>query len=139
MGIGRIYIGALVGDLSAVLSASPLFGVAPLDVTVNATIIPGQGQNITWVLDFGDGTQEEGEGTEVPEFVHQYSELNTYTITITVDDDQQGHAEDQVQIEVTQGFEVHLSVSPQYGEAPLNVTVNATIILPTIIPPPSQP
>jgi glucose/arabinose dehydrogenase len=83
---------------NAVVSANPTSGVAPLDVSFDASgsSDPDLGDTLTYVWDFGDGSPTV-ESTS-PTTNHTYAETNVYTATLTVRDS--GGAEDTATVRI---------------------------------------
>ena len=70
---------------TASLDASPENGTAPLNVTFSLDGADPDGDNLTWVLVFGDGNQTNG--TSLPTTVnHTYSSAGNHTASLTVSD-----------------------------------------------------
>lgn len=68
----------------ASFTASPSSGTAPLQVNVDAsTSTDPDGSISSYAWDFGDGTQASGQTTS-----HTYTSVGTYTLRLTVTDDQ---------------------------------------------------
>jgi len=103
----------------AAFSADTTSGEAPLTVNFSDE---STGNIAEWMWDFGDG------GTSMDQNpTHQYSDAGTYTVTLTVvDNDQQSDEEvKEDYIEVTpqeEGLDANFSASPLSGAPPLTVT-----------------
>jgi PKD repeat protein len=69
--------------LSAVISATPTSGVASLSVVVDASQSTSPGVITSYTWNFGDGTIVEAESTS-----HVYTQPGSYTVTLSVSDDQ---------------------------------------------------
>ena len=70
--------------LSATLSASPSVGPVPLAVSFTIGIAGGV-TPYTWALDYGDGSTP-GSGTVAGTKLHTYTNVGTFTATLTVTD-----------------------------------------------------
>jgi PKD repeat protein len=70
---------------TANLTASPVNGTAPLNVTFSIGGADPEGGNLTWTLTLGNATV--GNGTSVPtNHTHQFTEAGNYTVVLTVSD-----------------------------------------------------
>jgi PKD repeat protein len=70
---------------TAQLNASVENGTAPLNVTFSLAGTDAEGDNLTWVLVFGDGNQTNG--TSLPTTVnHTYAATGNHTASLTVSD-----------------------------------------------------
>ncbi len=104
-------------------SASPQSGNPPLEVMFDgsaSTDTDGTIESYHW--DFGDGNTESGILTS-----HVYTEPGTYTITLTVEDDEgdTGMVTQQVRVNAAPVADFSHTLTPVTGEAPLDVSVNA--------------
>jgi PKD repeat protein len=96
---------------SVSVSATPLTGSVPLRVTLEAEASDADGDDLSYLWDFGDGTIS-GDNPAV----HVYGEAGTYTAAVTVSDRQGGKTRQEVTITVTgEGDPVQPDV-PYYGE-----------------------
>ena len=103
---------------TAVVSANPTSGPAPLAVALNgAGSTDPDGDALTYAWSFGDGTQ--GTGATVS---HAYAARGTYTATLTVSDGRGGSHGASVTITVTNRPPTPVaSANPTSGPAPLAV------------------
>ncbi len=112
-------------DPVASLSATPLSGTAPLEVTFTASGTDADGDTLSYTIDYGDGTS--GTGTSS---THIYTEAGNYTATVTVTDGNGGSDTASVDIAVEDisntDPEVTLTATPLSGIAPLEVTFTAS-------------
>lgn len=96
---------------SVSVSATPLTGSVPLRVTLEAEASDADGDDLSYLWDFGDGTIS-GDNPAV----HVYGEAGTYTAAVTVSDRQGGKTRQEVTITATgEGDPVQPDV-PYYGE-----------------------
>jgi hypothetical protein len=80
----------------AVISATPLSGKAPLSITFDGTnSTDANGHLVSYSWDFGDGAKASGTAIN-----HMYSSVGTYTVILTVTDDQDLKHSDRVIITV---------------------------------------
>ena len=110
----------------AFASATPVRGDAPLTTTFAGTGTDSDGTVESYYWDFGDG---ESSADQNPK--HIYTDRGTYTATLTVTDDDGAIGTDSVVIKViidheNQPPEAFASVTPESGEAPLNVVFAGT-------------
>jgi PKD repeat protein len=118
------------GDPTAKLRVSPRTGEAPMRITARAsTSSAGKGAKITdYDFDFGDGTST---GPQPKATVkHTYKSPATYTVTLTVTNSAGRTHETTQKVEVTEPPAseptAELQVTPQSGEAPLQITANGS-------------
>lgn len=100
------------------VSATPLSGALPLDVTFTA--VNNGGATNTWLWNFGDGST-----ATIQNPTHTYSTGGTFTVIATATG-VGGTSIDSVVIEVTAPPIITLNASPITGEVPLPVTYSAT-------------
>jgi endoglucanase len=110
--------------VNAVISASPLSGEMPLEVTFSASGSTGEGI-LSYDWDLGDGTTA---STET--LANTYDEEGDYVVTLTVTDETGAVDQTSVTIEVSDGGEVQppvaaVSASPTQGLVPLTVSFDA--------------
>lgn len=119
------------------LLAAPTEGEPPLAVSFTASASDPDGDEVTYLYDFGDGVTTAG----APAASHTYTEAGTYTATVTVDDGNGGTGSSSVTITVGDGGgdgddggddgsdnqapEVSLTAEPDDGPAPLTVDFTA--------------
>lgn len=72
---------------TASLAASVANGSVPLNVTFTATVTDPDGDNLTWQLDFGDGSSA-AQGTSSGQANHTFTSAGNYTAVLTVSDGQ---------------------------------------------------
>ncbi|WP_277749825.1 PKD domain-containing protein [Methanoculleus taiwanensis] len=111
-----IYLYTVTGGdlLTASFSASPTSGEVPLDVQFTDS---SSGSPTSWLWDFGDGTTSDEQNP-----VHTYTEVGTYTVSLTATDGSESSTEEKVDlIRVAvlpdAGFDANVSS----GMAPLTV------------------
>ena len=68
---------------TAVISATPTSGTAALQVQVDASQSSDDGSIVSYQWDFGDGNSSQAEVTS-----HIYQQAGSYTLTLTVTDDE---------------------------------------------------
>lgn len=107
---------------TAVASAEPISGAAPLAVTLNAGGSDADGSVATyeWDLD-GDGTFDVTRDAPGA-YTHQYQESGTYLASLRVTDDDGLRATDTLVISVAGRPEALPGAYPRSGEAPLSVS-----------------
>jgi PKD repeat protein len=129
------------------LLAAPTEGEPPLTVSFTASASDPDGDEVTYLYDFGDGVTTAG----APAASHTYTEAGTYTATVTVADGKGGTASSSATITVGDGGdgggdddgggdgddggdgdgsdnqapEVSLTAEPDEGSAPLTVDFTA--------------
>jgi YVTN family beta-propeller protein len=113
---------------TAVISASPLSGTAPLLVSFDGTASSDpEGDPLTYSWNFGDGSS--GTGALVD---HSYTAAGNYTVRLTVQDGNGGSGTAQIPVSVlpeggaNQWPVAAFSASPLSGVAPLTVSFDAT-------------
>ncbi|TVQ08147.1 MAG: PKD domain-containing protein [Balneolaceae bacterium] len=110
------------GQPVASISANVNSGNVPLTVIFDGSGSYAVGGSITaWSWDFGDDNIGEGEQVE-----HTYSDPGTFYAKLAVTDSQGRTGTDSVQIQVFTGPVASFTVSPDIGEPPLQVTVDAS-------------
>lgn len=117
--------------VTAILSATPTSGYAPLSVTLDASAShpPLNGGEINgYTFNFGDGSEAVTQST--PTVTHTYSSAGTYQADVTVSDTGGGTAtSSNVTITVNapaQSPTAALSASPSTGKTPLTVIFDAS-------------
>lgn len=107
----------------AVASAAPESGSDPLMVAFDGSQSKDPDGTIrSYIWDFGDGG-----GGEISRTGHEYRTPGTYQAILTVTDDNGKTGQDTVQITVGNEIPVaRISVSPQEGSAPLQVSFDAS-------------
>ncbi|MBC7220784.1 PKD domain-containing protein [Candidatus Bipolaricaulota bacterium] len=128
LGLGLAGCAWLFSPLTAVLTATPLSGVAPLSVTFSAA--GSSGTIVSFTIDFETDGVVDYTGTDITAGVnHTYTSAGTYTATLTVIDNRGRTATDTVTITVTAPptTSVSLGALPASGSAPLGVDFWATI------------
>ncbi|MCK4579056.1 MAG: FG-GAP repeat protein, partial [Candidatus Marinimicrobia bacterium] len=113
-------------DPIASFTASPVSGIAPVEVTFNASPSSDpDGSIVRYDWDFGDGAA--GNGITVR---HTYTTSGAFTVNLTVTDDKGAiNTISNVLITVTEPNEapiVSFTASPLSGQAPLEVTFDAS-------------
>ncbi|MEA2522408.1 MAG: hypothetical protein QOI81_2054, partial [Actinomycetota bacterium] len=114
---------------NASLTVTPNAGIPPLDVTADASASTDtDGTPIaTYAFDWGDGTAATGPqtGATAP---HTFTAVGTYTVTVTVKDTAglSSTATKTVAVSPDAAPNATLSVTPNSGVAPLNVTADAS-------------
>lgn len=68
------------------LTASSLAGASPLNVTFNVTVSDLDGDNVTWRLDFGNGTDAQNGTTANATVTHAFSAAGNHTVTLSASD-----------------------------------------------------
>ncbi len=81
------------------LLAAPTTGAPPLAVSFTASASDPDGDEVTYLYDFGDGVTTAG----APAASHTYTEAGTYTATVTVNDGKGGTASSSATITVGDG------------------------------------
>ena len=106
------------------LAVAPTSGTAPLAVTAVATCSDADGDTLTTVLSWGDGTRTNGTTG-----AHTYTKAGKFTVTVTATDPSGNHGSASQLVSVTNAINstpsCTLNVSPSSGNAPLRVTVAA--------------
>ncbi|WP_287409737.1 PKD domain-containing protein [Oceanithermus sp.] len=112
---------------AAALAADPTTGAPPLTVRFTTSATDPDGDALTCSLDFGDGSSAALDcGTAVG---HTYAAAGRYTAVLTVRDGQGGTARAEQTVEAAapnQAPSATISVDPDSGTAPLNVTFALT-------------
>ena len=109
---------------TASFSATPTSGAAPLDVDFDASgSSDPDGSIVSYEWDFGDGTSDSGETAS-----HQYTSDGSFTVTLTVTDDEgaTGTATDGVLVTGNAAPMASFDASPSSGVAPLDVDFDAS-------------
>jgi PKD repeat protein len=110
---------------AAVFEMSASTGEAPLTVEFDASgSSDSDGTIVSYEWDFGDGHDATGDTVE-----HIFEEAGTYTVTLTVCDDQGETASTSQNVTVEEGqlsLAARFTVSPSTGEAPLTVEFDAS-------------
>ena len=109
----------------AEISASVQSGEAPLTVSFDASgSFDPNGDPLTYFWDFGDGETATGETA-----LHTFQAAGNYTVELIVEDNDGNTGSAEIGITVT-GLnsppEAAFSATPQTGQAPLNVSFNAS-------------
>lgn len=108
----------------AIISATPVNGVAPLEVNLSGLGSTGEG-NLTYQWEFGDGTT-----SELPETNKIYSVAGSYLVSLTVTDETGISDMAEIAIEVEDEAPsppvAIISADPVSGTAPLAVTLDAS-------------
>ncbi|TVQ10315.1 MAG: PKD domain-containing protein, partial [Balneolaceae bacterium] len=105
-----------------VLTANPQSGVAPLEVSFegSASVSPtGVISHYNW--EFGDGNS-----SDVADVTHTYVQNGSYYAKLTITDDAENISADSVLIRVVAAPVASFTVTPESGEPPLMVTVDAS-------------
>lgn len=108
------------------LAVAPTSGTAPLAVTAVSTCSDADGDTLTTVLSWGDGTTTNGTTG-----AHTYTKAGKYTVTVTATDPAGNHGNASQVVSVSSSVTANstptctLNVSPTSGNAPLAVTVSA--------------
>lgn len=120
---------------TATLTATPVVGDAPLEVTFDVTVSdPDQGDTLTYALDFGDETTA-ATGSTSGDVVHTFTSAGTYTAVLTVTDAAGDSDTDAVTVQVNgegggagSGSEIvaELDSDVTGGNTPLTVMFNAS-------------
>ncbi|MBX2819804.1 MAG: PKD domain-containing protein [Rhodothermaceae bacterium] len=119
------------GDPVASFTLSPDMGIAPLEVSVDASAsTPPDGATITsYAWDFGDSNAGSGETT-----THTYTTAGTFTVTLTVTDSNgnSDSATDTIEISDPPADDpvAIFTSTPDEGEAPLEVSFDASGSMP---------
>ncbi|UCE38560.1 MAG: PKD domain-containing protein, partial [Thermoplasmata archaeon] len=90
-----ITVGGVKADASA---GSPYYGLVGEEITFNGSLSydpDPEGYIVAWYWDFGDGTNETGEVT-----THSYVEAGTYTVILTVTDNDNTTDQDEFTVEI---------------------------------------
>jgi PKD repeat protein len=114
---------------SAVLSATPHSGTAPLNVTADASASTDTDATpiSSYRFDFGDGTVKAPQ--TAPTASHTYTAAGSYTLTVTVTDTGGQSATATTQVTVTAPDlppAASLTATPSSGLAPLQVSLDAS-------------
>jgi PKD repeat protein len=102
------------------LSLVPTTGVAPLEVTATGNCANPDGDTLTTVVDWGDGTS-----TSAVSGTHTYSSSGVFQVVLTATDAAGGTGTATQTVTVTPAPICFPQVSPASGKAPLLVTVTA--------------
>ena len=110
---------------AASFTATPTSGTVPLNVAFDATgSIDGDGSIVSYAWTFGDGNAAIGSAPS-----HSYTAAGTYTVTLTVTDDDGATAQSTSTITATDPENVaptaSFTATPDSGTAPLEVAFNA--------------
>lgn len=111
----------------AALTVTPTSGVAPLQVTADASAsTPGANPISTYTFNFGDGTIVGPQAGATS--THTYTTNGTYTITVTVTDTSgaTSTASATATVQPASPPKAALTVTPASGVAPLQVTADAS-------------
>jgi PKD repeat protein len=109
------------GEPIALIAANPLAGNPPLEVHFDASgSFSPKGQIVSWDWDYGNGDVETGENVQ---YIFQAPGL--FTVSLTVEDVDGQTATDSTQIRVNTPPVAGFQVTPNSGNVPLTVTVNA--------------
>jgi hypothetical protein len=112
------------GSLSAVLSANPTSGDAPLTVDFDGSA--SIGDIVQYEFDPGDGTGWVDQGGTAT-YQHEYTADGDYTATLRVTSSGSDTDTDTVTISVGgAGLNADITATPSSGEAPLAVTLDAS-------------
>lgn len=103
------------------LSVVPTSGLPPLLVTATGNCTDTDGDTITTVLDWGDGTK-----TPAASGTHTYTASGTYQVVVTATDVVGGTGSAQQTVTVFAPGTCSLQVTPTTGVVPLTVTATAT-------------
>lgn len=106
--------------LTASIAASPLLGVAPLNVTFLGSEVNGTAAPYVYNWTFGDGTT--GNGTAV---IHEYADAATYLVRLTVTEGGNRSANATVHVRVVAPLSVNLTAPTLSGLAPLTANFTA--------------
>jgi len=111
---------------TASFTANPTSGVAPLNVSFNASSSSdSDGSIISYAWDFKDGTTGNGETVN-----HTFSSIGNYNVKLTVTDDKGATASTTKTITVTetpnQSPTASFTANPTSGASPLQVTFDAS-------------
>ena len=110
------------GNPIAVIHADPVSGSPPLTVNFDGSgSFAVSGDIISWNWDFGDGNVFDGETAE-----YTYTESGIFLSTLTVEDAAGRTGADSLSIIVATGPDAQFTVTPDIGEPPLEVTVDAS-------------
>lgn len=105
------------------LTAAPVNGTAPLNVTFAIGATDADGDALNWTLAMGEQTFASGNASTLPSNVtHQFPEAGNFTIVLTVSDGQ-ANASANVTIRVEAGAGSALPAGPHY----CNVTPDQTV------------
>ncbi|GAB7017014.1 hypothetical protein JCM10550A_23840 [Methanogenium cariaci] len=104
-----------------VLSVSPVCGLAPLDVRIEAA---ASGQPTAWNLSLGDGNWINATHSDDLNRTVTYPQAGEYTLTLNVS--ASGYSNETSQEIMVSMPEPALSVSPVRGSAPLDVIIQAS-------------
>jgi PKD repeat protein len=107
----------------AVFTTSPTSGQAPLTVTLDGSASHDDGNITTYKWLSSDGQIANGKNTQLT-----FHNQGTYTITLTVTDDKgaSGSAEKTITVTKNQPPQATFTISPNQGNAPLTVQLDAT-------------
>lgn len=101
------YTGQLANRAPVIRSTrtKPTGGPAPLDVSFGADAFDPEGQSLTYLWDFGDGSS-----TSEPEPQHRYDTPGTYNVRLTVSDGQLQATSGEIRIQVGIAPTISLSI-----------------------------
>ncbi len=105
------------------LTVTPLSGNAPLTVTATGSCTDPDGDTLSLLLNWGDGTSVAASSGK-----HTYKAKGQYTVTLTATDPAQltGSASQTVTVSKNQAPTCNLIVTPNAGAAPLTVSAQGT-------------
>ncbi|WP_041258979.1 PKD domain-containing protein [Pseudofrankia inefficax] len=107
---------------TAALAVSPATGDAPLTVTADASASrAGAAPIASYRVDFGDGSTASSQTAS-----HTYAQPGSYTVTLTVTDTAGLTATATRGVTAGSALTARLGVSPSSGQAPLQVTADAS-------------
>jgi len=107
---------------SVILSANPTTGYQPLTVSFHIDAEDSDGQIISSLIDFGDGTTGDETNT-----THVYT-YGSYTATVIVKDNQDAEARDSITIDVkNHAPSVAIQTNTTTAEAPLNISFTSIV------------
>ena len=110
---------------TAALSVTPLSGTAPVLVTADASgSTDPRGESLSYAFDFGDGTTTGPQASATA--THTFTAAGTYAVKVTVTDTSGLSDTTRHDVQVTAPPTARLSVSPTSGQAPLQVTADAS-------------
>ncbi|MEM9935524.1 MAG: PKD domain-containing protein, partial [Bacteroidota bacterium] len=120
---GQCSLEITVGDNSlptASCEVSPTTGNTPLTVSASGSgSSDSDGTIVSYSWNFGDGTTLQGESVS-----HEFTEAGTYTVTLTVTDNDGGEASCSEEVSINGAPVAVCAVSLKSGEAPLTINVN---------------
>jgi PKD repeat protein len=122
IGTAQVEITASTGKPVAIINTSATIGMNPLTVVFDGSDSSDfDGNIVTYTWDFGDG--ESAQGVNV---THIYPTGGTYTITLTVKDNDDKTGEADIDIIVYQKPSASFTTYPEIGIAPLEVNFDAS-------------